>query len=291
MGLGRERLRGADLHIPFPAVRLHRSVQPGLLERCAALALRLPVHAGFSHITAARLWGIPLAEPWSATELLHVTSIRPGARVRVAGVCGHTAAAGSRFVNRSGLPVTDALSTLLSLASLGVEELVVAGDHLALTPRHPRSRVSADPRPHLPLEALQAGVASAGGRDIRAVREAAGLVRDGAESRQETRLRLAMLRRGLPEPQLNVDVFDRHGGFIGRADMIYPHHRVIVEYDGGQHYSNERQHDRDMVRREEFAAAGYRYVSVRKYGMGRSPGANAGTARVEAALRDSGWRP
>jgi hypothetical protein len=284
-GLGRERLRGADLVTPYSGVRLASVVDLDFTSRCAALDLRLQSSTGFSHLTAARLWGVPLAEPFSPAEPLHVTTVLPATRPRLRGVCGHTAAVGTTFCSRTGLRVTDPATTWLALASvLSLDELVVAGDHFVLTSRKP---TPGERRPYVDLEALGEAVDRSRGRHVRKAREAFALVRDGAESRQETRLRLAMLRRGLPEPDLNVDVFDARGRWLGRGDMVYPKWRVIVEYDGDQHRTDARQYDRDITRHDDFTAAGYRHVRVRRFGMGSGPA--SGAARAEAALRAAGW--
>ena len=58
------------------------------------------------------------------------------------------------------------------------------------------------------------------------------LVRPGSESPKETELRLLLIRGGLPEPELNVDVVGKNGRFIGRGDLVYRRHKVLVEYDG-----------------------------------------------------------
>ncbi|MCS5736164.1 hypothetical protein [Herbiconiux daphne] len=285
-GVGEQRMRGPDLAAPFPGVRMPRDDAPGLLPLCRALDLRLRADTAFSHATAALLWHVPLPERLQQSVELHVSTVAPATRVRVHGVVGHTSPCGTPFERRYGLRVTGPADTFIALAGvLSFDDLVAAGDHLVLTPRYD----TAERRPYVPLLRLAERVSSYSGRHARRVREAFAAVRDGAESRQETRLRLAMVRRGLPEPLLNRDIHDLSGELIGRADMVYPFWRVIVEYDGDHHRTDAAQHDRDITRREEFALADYRYVSVRKYGMTHTP--DSGAARAERALRLAGWRP
>jgi hypothetical protein len=36
---------------------------------------------------------------------------------------------------------------------------------------------------------------------------------------------------GLPEPEVNPDIRNASGRFVGRGDLVYRRWRVIVEYD------------------------------------------------------------
>jgi very-short-patch-repair endonuclease len=56
-----------------------------------------------------------------------------------------------------------------------------------------------------------------------------------AESPPESRLRLILLSRGLPRPEVQFEVRDQHGRFAARLDLAYPEFRLGVEYDGDQH--------------------------------------------------------
>jgi very-short-patch-repair endonuclease len=55
-----------------------------------------------------------------------------------------------------------------------------------------------------------------------------------AESPMETRLRWLLIQRGLPRPQVQVNLGDERNG-IGRVDLYYPQARLILEYDGDNH--------------------------------------------------------
>jgi very-short-patch-repair endonuclease len=55
-----------------------------------------------------------------------------------------------------------------------------------------------------------------------------------AESPMETRLRWLLIQRGLPRPEVQVDLGDDKNRY-GRADLYYPSARLILEYDGGNH--------------------------------------------------------
>lgn len=56
-----------------------------------------------------------------------------------------------------------------------------------------------------------------------------------AESPMETQLRWLFITSGLPNPQVQVDLHDTKGNFLGRVDMFYPEANLIVEFDGSNH--------------------------------------------------------
>ena len=87
----------------------------------------------------------------------------------------------------------------------------------------------------------------------------------------ETALRLLLIRAGLPEPELNQELFDDRGRWIGRFDMVYRDARVIVEYDGDQHRTSTTQYELDISRIDRAIAAKWRVVRVRARGIHVSP--------------------
>lgn len=163
-------------------------------------------------------------------------------------------------------------------------DLVAVGDALVLNPVYENWR---DERPWVEMDHLRERVDLFRGRGKVAARAAVGMTRPGAESRPETLLRLAIVVAGLPEPDVNVDVRDAAGRFIGRGDLVYRRWRVVVEYDGDQHRTSTAQFDRDVLRLEGFAAAGWTVVRV----SGRSffGQRDACLARVRRALSEAGW--
>jgi very-short-patch-repair endonuclease len=56
-----------------------------------------------------------------------------------------------------------------------------------------------------------------------------------AESPMETRLRWTLLQAGLPRPQVQAELRNQEGRFLGRADLYYPAARLVIEYDGQNH--------------------------------------------------------
>jgi hypothetical protein len=51
-----------------------------------------------------------------------------------------------------------------------------------------------------------------------------------AESPMETRLRWLLIQAGLPHPEVQSDLRDADGRFVGRADLYYPATRLVIEY-------------------------------------------------------------
>jgi len=78
-----------------------------------------------------------------------------------------------------------------------------------------------------------------------------------AESPMETRLRWLLLNRGLPRPHAQVNLGDRAGRFLGRADLYYPAARLVVEFDGGNHRERLVSDDR---RQNLLTSAGFRIL-------------------------------
>ena len=102
-----------------------------------------------------------------------------------------------------------------------------------------------------------------GARGLVQLRQVIELSDEGAESVWETRTRLAIIADGFPRPESQVHVFDAAGQFIGRADLGWPQWRVLVEYDGNDHFNFE-QRNRDVERWNALEAAGWRVIRVKK---------------------------
>lgn len=239
----------------------------------------------FSHLTAARVWGIPLPR-WHPGELLHVAVMAPARAPRVSGVCGHRFQDEQvRVLERGGMAVTDPASTWIHLAScLRHVELVAAADYLVSTPHFHADR---DGRPFTTIEYLAARTARYHGRGRSHALRAPERVRTGVASPQETRLRLALVDHGLPEPTTDVEI--REGSFLAWVDLYYPALRLVVEYDGEQHRTDDEQYEKDIHRLDTLRAMGFEVVRVGKVAL-----AGQGTVavnRVESRMRARGWVP
>jgi len=73
----------------------------------------------------------------------------------------------------------------------------------------------------------------------------------------ETRLRWLLVSAGLPQPEVQVDLHDDDGEFLGRADLDYQQARLVIEYDGVNHRERLVSDDR---RQNLLINAGYRIL-------------------------------
>lgn len=265
-GLSRDRMRGADLCRPFPGARIRTSTSTSYRGLCAAYLARCPEGQFFSHVTAARLWRMPLPLACESDRVLDVAVIKPKALPRVAGVRGHRLeGTGLEIVTRYGLLSADAVSAWCQLGTvLDHDDLVAAGDYLVRRPRRPEAD---DRRPYARVEHLRERSFGYRGAGARRLRQAVVDIREGADSRRESILRLLLQRAGLPEPELNSEIVDARGCSLGWADLLYRERRVIVEYDGDQHRTDYEQFEKDALRLENFRHAGYTVVQVRRKGL------------------------
>lgn len=123
-----------------------------------------------------------------------------------------------------------------------------------------------------------------GRRRLRAVLE---FVDGGAESPQESRLRLMLVRGGLPMPQTQIVFSDDLGNARIRVDMGWPEWKVGVEYDGEQHWTDARQRSWDIERLVIAESEGWIIVRVSAEMMSRP---SVVVERVATKLRQAGWR-
>ena len=150
-----------------------------------------------------------------------------------------------------GMVVTTPARTALDLACwLPVDDAVAAIDALA---RAARLKVA-------DVEALAQRYR--GRRAIRRARTALDLVDPGAESPQETRLRLLYLRAGFPRPQTQVPVYGEHGELVAVLDMGWPDIQVGADYEGAHHRLSKSRFNRDIRRFDAVTELGWSDVRV-----------------------------
>ena len=229
----------------------------------------------FSHGTALILLGGPTPDLWD--ESIHVSAIRPRNPARTRGVISHRLAprpAAFRVVG--GLRVEHpARAWVQASGHLPDIELIVAGDHLVARRR--------------PLATIEELYAEARRQRRPRLEPLLHQVRDGAESAWETKLRIALVWGGLPEPELAFELFSTDGGFIARLDQAYPSLRVGVEYDGRQHAEDVAQFARDADRWRRIADADWHLVRILKHHVAPDP--RVAVELVRNALLRAGWRP
>ena len=182
----------------------------------------------------------------ASDEVCHVGGMRVTTPARTAFDIGRR-----RPVDEA-VPILDALLNATAIKPLDV---------VALAERHRRSR------------------------GIRILRAALELVDQGAESPQETRLRLLLVGAGLPKPESQIEFFDEFGHAFIRVDIGWREWKVAVEYDGIQHWENRFQRSWDIDRIAILEAMGWVVVRVSAEMLSRP---DVIVERVRAKLRVAG---
>lgn len=251
--LSRGRLYGPRYRRVFPDVYVPAGVELDLatLSRAAYLLVRDRggVLAGYS---AAVLLGADCAPPDAPAEVLvgRNTRAHPGLLVRRGTADGEDAA------TAAGCRVTAPLRTAWDLARrLPLLEAVAAVDALARIGRFV-------PEALLERRATHPGAPGSGRLD-----EVVGLADPRAESAMQTRLRVELVRAGLPAPAVRYEIVDEHEHVLARADLAYPEVKLAIEYDGDVHLDPLRV-ERDRERDGLLASHGWDTLRVGKEGAG-----------------------
>jgi hypothetical protein len=105
----------------------------------------------------------------------------------------------------------------------------------------------------------------------------------GAESPQETRLRLILVAGGLPVPVTQYEVRTTSGLFVARLDMAYPKSRLGIEYEG-DHHRGRGAFQHDLRRVNNLRACGW---TVLRFGARDLREPKRVVATVRAALTRS----
>lgn len=267
--LTRDELRSSAWQRLFQDIYADSQVTVTHLTRCTAVARwLLPPGAALAGRTAAALYGAIRADPQEPIEVLVPAGTRLGP---TQGVRVHTAeVALGDLVDRNGMPVTSPTRTCWDLARwLDVVEAVVVID--TLLARRVTTR-----------EALRDHALSrAGQRGWRLMLRAVDLADAGAESPQESRLRVRLVLAGLPGP-VTQHVVQRDGRFVARLDLAWPDCRVAVEYDGLWHRDPEQFH-RDRRRLNRLLGADWIILHVTARRLAED--FNGVLAEIRGALR------
>lgn len=241
-----------------------------------------------SHQTAGSIWGLLHYSCEQEQEIFHISRPAGTATPRRANVRGHSTLLPPEEVTEfDGVRLTTRERTWLDLAErLSVDELVVIADQLI---RYPRKQFEGRSEPYCTKQDLQRVIdRHPRKRGVRKAREALDLARIGADSPPETRLRLALLYAGLPEPEVNVPIVDEDGVERSQPDLSYPEYRISIEYDGDVHNAPD-QVDRDISRAEQIRALGWTEVRISNRHMALD--AKAAVAKVRTELVAKGWTP
>jgi Protein of unknown function (DUF559) len=214
-------------------------------SRFAAVLLTAPQGAVLSHLSAADVWGLQIPLRDRDDERVHVTIPEESrAESRVDRRLYRLPLAPDDVVRRGNMPVTAPARTWRDLAAiLEPPALLAATDQLlnGLTSRR---------------ELQEQLVKRPTGRGCARARDVLPLGNPLAESPMESVTRWLVLEAGLPSPVLQYVVRDVDGRQLGRADLAWPEHKVLVEFDGDVH----RERDvfvKDLRRQNRLIAAGW----------------------------------
>lgn len=274
-GVTPSRLRASDLELPFRGVRQLRAnlagtIETRLLNSMDAYAQRMTEHEFFSHVSAAVLWGIPLARRMLRAEALDVAVLWPRRAPASQGVRGHALRSWMCEVVQHpdfGVSVSSPATTwaMLSAHYRSIDDAVVAGDAVIRDKMH-----RDDPPPLTSLTSLQ--LASDAGRRIRGgiLRGALPLIHPRSRSRPESVMRLLLGRAGLSGFLPNFDVFEGDV-WVAQVDFALPGIRLALEYEGEHHLTDPAQWAKDIARVEHLTELGWRVIRVTKADLFGAP--------------------
>jgi hypothetical protein len=283
-GLGPSRLRGFDLEKPFWGVRATLGSTDSLLRLAVAYDQWMPTSSFYSHVTAARLWGIRLPTRLQNAGTLDVavrgSTLPEGKRIR-----GHRlqvdpidVVAGAN--GGSALRLTSLARTWCDLgALLTEEELVAAGDFVLWRKRPDSVRLSGPD-----LTAALDRFAGRRGRPrlIRSI----PLLSDRSDSHPESVLRWQFAAAGLPRPEVNPEIRTASGELIAQPDLSYKKYKLAFDYEGDHHRTDEVQWGKDIARVPRLRQNGWAHRRASKADLHDSRGLISNLAGM---LRERGW--
>jgi len=181
---------------------------------------RLPPDAVFTGATAAWIHGLDF-DPADPVEI--GVPVGSGVRLQTGLRVNRTQIVIDDVVTVRGLRATSILRTLLNCALrwpaaealVAIDAALTAGLTNTAALRHRAGKIAGRP----------------GAGRLRML----AMLAAPAESPMETRLRWLLIERGLPVPQVQVELLDGDARSVGRADLYYPTARLVLEFDGGNH--------------------------------------------------------
>lgn len=215
--------------------------QPGVID---AAQRALPDDARVSHATRLRLLGVERGP----LEPIHFTVARD-LHLDIPGIMLHRTVVmpphGSRAVSVEA-------AYLGFAATARPIDLIVVGDWLL----H---------RKHMSAESLLTLAHSQPWRPGAAeVIEIVPYLDGRSRSIPESEVRVFLQFAGLPTPQVNLDVHDDAGRFLGCGDLVYLLWKLFIEYEGGQHFTNADQIASDTDRYAGLRRTSWEYVQITK---------------------------
>lgn len=250
----------------FRGIYLPKGCRPTLHERIVAARLAVP-RAVIAGAAASALHGAQWVDDDVTIDLIGRCRPQPGLKGReetlgrdevmtVRDIPVTTPARTAFDLGRrlKRIPAIKRMDALMNAAPFAVEDVML------LTKVHPRARGLVDLREVLPH------------------------VDGGAESPQESWLRMLFVDAGLPSPTTQFVVYTAEGRYIKRLDMVWEEYKVGAEYDGEQHLTDRTVYARDVWVGRELQRAQWSLIRVVKEDRGAQI-----VAHARAVLLARGW--
>lgn len=224
--------------------------QQEALQVCSGMQMRTKHCIVASHYTAAALLGVPVPKRKPGRSFLVVRHKKD--RIRLKNVS-------CRYWKNLDIPgdlidmgdfqcvSPEALFVQMSM-ELSLEQLIIFGDSLICRDRRLRLTTIRNIRHFIMLCDRCRG--------IRKCIKALFRMCEGTDSPQETKLRLDLIRYGLPNPRVNHLLNNNY------IDLSYPESKIGIEYDGLHHLG---QISKDHERANGIQAEGWHILTVDKY--------------------------
>lgn len=241
-GITPRMLQHPRFELVLPSVYRLRGVELTPRQWIAAAHRALPADARLSHTTVLWELGLELGH----FKPMHFTVARD-----------LHLAIGDVFLHRTEvMPPSDDRRVSVESAYVGsavsmrLIDVIAAGDWLL----HREYMTKASLAAFIERDSWRPGTA--------VVRDALRWMDGRSRSLKESETRCILVFAGLPEPELNLDVFDQNGVFLGCGDLVYQRWKVLIEYEGRQHADDPAQFASDIDRYARWRADGWEYVQV-----------------------------
>lgn len=230
----------------YPNVYVETEATLTLRQRATAAWLWSRRRGVIAGLTAAALHGAKWVDDDAPIELIHSSSRPPK------GIVTHADGLLDTEVQRLGrLSITTSERTAFDLGRRGPLTRAVARlDALARATDFKTAAVDELARNHRRV------------RGLRQLERALDLVDGGAQSPQETWLRLLLIRNSYPRPQTQIPVLSPDGRRRYYLDMGWKELLVAVEYDGDQHRTDRSRYAYEVERAHDLHQLGWLVVRV-----------------------------
>lgn len=228
-----------DIYVP-------KGTQPTALNRARACWLRSRGHGVLAGFSAAAVHGAKWIDPTLPATVIDDNRRRTPGVVTWAAVLTD-----DEICTVDGMRVTTPVRTAIDLARrYPLDTAVAAVDALARAAR-------------LSVGAIEeAAIRYPGRHGVSRALEVLSFVDPGAESPQETWLRLVVVRAEYPRPRSQLPVLNEYGVLIGTVDLGWIEHKIALEYEGKQHRISAEQFEKDIRRYDEMIDLDWTVIRV-----------------------------